>query len=146
MTGLAATYNNLASQLLDGRRDRDADALMIDAAQLSRSTWAQVGTWLHAERAEYLLALCFAAIGNGTDAVGHAKACLEMCEANNADAFERFFGREALGRALLVAGDCTSAARALEEMRALMGGIADEGKRSHAQGALDQLAAAVDPA
>lgn len=143
---LAAAFNNLASQLLDGARGPDADALMLEAAQASRETWAEVGTWINVERGEYVLALCAAAVGDGARAVGHACACLDLCAANEADAFETCFGQEALARGLLAAGEHDAAAAALQAMRALLPRIEDEGNRAFAQSSLDKLQAVVNPA
>jgi len=139
---LAATFNNLASQLLDGPRDDAADALMLEAARLSRSTWSEVGNWLNLERADYLLALCAAKVGDGPQAVSHARSCLALCDANDADAFERFFAHQALGEALRVRGDRGGVQEALGVMQALIGRIADEADRAYAQSALDKLQAA----
>lgn len=144
LKALAAACNNLASQLLDGPREPSADSLMIDAAQASRDTWAETGTWMNVERGEYLLALCAAAVGDTARAVGHAQACLAICDANQADAFERFFGHEALARARRVRGE--SAEAELATLRTLLADIADAGDRSYAQSCLDKLQAFVNPA
>ncbi|HEY0855487.1 MAG TPA: hypothetical protein VGE16_00415, partial [Albitalea sp.] len=138
LKALAAGYNNLASHLLDAPRDAERDALMMQAAKGSRDTWREAGTWLNVERAEYQLALCAAAIGDGEKAVGHARECLAICEANDADAFERFFAREALGRSLLAAGDPAAARGELAAMCALLGSI-DENTRAYPQSSLDKL-------
>ena len=130
---LAAVANNLASQLLDGQRGVHADALMMEAAELAQRRWHQAGTWKNAERADYLLALCAAAIGDGARALRHANACLSLCTAHGADAYELFFAQEALGKASLAAGNRASAQDALARMRELLEGIADEGKRAYAQ-------------
>jgi hypothetical protein len=135
---LAASSNNLATQLLDGPRGPAADALMMEAATLSRSRWGEVGTWLHAERGEYILALCAAAVGDGAKATGHARECLAICKANDADAFERFFGHEALGRSRLACGDRIGMHEQLGAMRALIGTIAED-LRVHAHAALAGL-------
>ena len=140
---LAASCNNLASQLLDGAREPAADALMMETAALSRDTWATVGSWLNAERAEYLLALCAAAIGDGAKAAAHAGACAAICEANAADAFERFFAQEAMARAMLAQADRAAAGTALSCMRELIQGIDDEANRAYAQDVLAKTATAV---
>lgn len=136
---LAACCNNLATLLLDGPREPAADALMMEAAELSRRTWGEVGTWMNAERGDYVLALCAAAVGDGAKAVGHAKDCLAICEANDADAFERFFGHEALGRGLLASRDSAGARGQLAAMQALRAAIGED-NRAYAQSTLDKLA------
>ncbi|HSI59774.1 MAG TPA: hypothetical protein VLA16_19590 [Ideonella sp.] len=124
--GYAATANNAAADLRHGPRgDAARDALMIEAAELSRRAWARVGTWMHTERADYQVALCHAAIGQGAQAVAYAQACLDRCEAEGADASERFFAHEALVHAHRAAGDAAEAARQREHMQALLAGIAD---------------------
>ncbi|HUG22522.1 hypothetical protein [Piscinibacter sp.] len=136
---LAACYHNLAAQLEEGPRGAERDALMMESARLSRSTWAEAGTWVNVERADYMLALCAAATGDGAQAVVHARSCLAVCESNGADAFERFFAHEALGRALAASGDASAAGEQLVRMRGLLGDI-DESNRAYCQGSIDKLA------
>jgi len=140
---LAAAANNLASQLLDGSRGVHADALMMEAAELAQRRWHQAGTWKNAERADYLLAQCAAAIGDGARALRHANACLSLCTAHGADAFELFFAQEALGKASLAAGNRASARDALARMRELLEGIDDEANRAYARAVLDKAQAAL---
>jgi hypothetical protein len=144
LKAFAASCNNLARELLDRPADapRTAafDALMMEAATLSRSTWAEAGTWMNLERAEYLLALCAALLGDTAQALGHARSCLAICEANDADAFERFFAHQALGEAARSGGDAAAARDALAAMRRLLADIADDGNRAYAQSVLDKLA------
>jgi len=137
--GLAASYNNVASLLLDGKRSPEADALMLETATQARSAWAAAGTWLNVERAEYLLAITHAATGHGTQAAEHAKACADICEANAADAFERFFAQEALARALITQGQPEAARQQTTRMQALLADIADEGNRAYAASVLAKL-------
>ncbi|MBI5256959.1 MAG: hypothetical protein HY855_10705 [Burkholderiales bacterium] len=129
----AATANNLASHLRDAlqaggrgaspaRAPADAAraALMLAAAATARRLWAVAGTWLHVERADYQLALCHAAVGDGPAALRHAQACLERCEAEAADALERFFAHEALVHAHCAAGDAAAAGAAVVALQALL--------------------------
>lgn len=135
----AATANNVALELREAwlRRPRVGDpaegahddaahaALMLEAATLSRRAWAAAGTWLHVERAEYQLALCHAIVGQGPQGVLHAQACLAICDAEGADAVERFFAHEALVRAHRAAGDTATAEDSLGRMQALLAEIDD---------------------
>jgi len=139
--GLAASCNNLASQLLDEPRDDARDTLMLEAAHRSRRTWAEVGTWLQVERADFILALCAAKVGDGAQALAHAESCLAICEANNADAFERFFAHQALAEARRAGHDSAGARAAMAPMPALLDAIDDAGSRSYARGVLDKLQA-----
>jgi len=136
---LAASYNNLASLLLDIPRSAEAGQLMLDAAAHARSTWAEVGTWLNVERADYMLSICHAGVGHGARAVEHAQSCLAVCEANAADAFERFFAHEAMARALLADHNKPAALLESQQMQELLPQIADEGNRAYASSVLSKL-------
>lgn len=124
----AASANNVAADLqasgppAGAPRDAAHDALMLQAATLARQAWGHAGTWRHAERAEYRLALCHAVAGHGAAAVLHALRCLEGCTAagDAADAVEHFFAHEALARAHQAAGDTAAAALARTAMAALL--------------------------
>lgn len=138
---LAASYNNLATLLLDQPRgDAMRDALMIEWARLAREQWGRVGTWMNAERADYLLALCHAALGEGDAALQHARACLDACIAHGADAFECFFAHEAMARACVAAHDAAQAADHRARMQALLPQIDGDGNRDYAAGVLAKLA------
>lgn len=106
----------------DTERDADRDALMLQAAAIARRAWASAGNWMHVERAEYRLALCHAAAGNGAAAEHHAGLCLAGCLAAGeaADAVEHYFAHEALVRAHRAAGDAPAASAALQHMAGLL--------------------------
>lgn len=122
----AASANNVAGGLRDGPRgDPARDALMLASAQLARRAWERAGTWLHVERADYFLALCHVALGQGAEAVACARACLSRCDAEGADAYELFFAHECCARAQRAAGDSTQAAAHLAQMQALLAHVED---------------------
>jgi len=131
----AATANNTASDLLAGAgANAERDALMIEAAELARRAWAAAGgTWMNAERADYLLALCHAALGHGSEALAAADACLRCCEANGAEPGELFFAHECSLRAQRAAGNGASAAAQREQMVALLAQISDPGLRGYCE-------------
>lgn len=141
----AASANNVAQDLSAGPRGHAArDRLMLAAAQLSQRAWASAGTWLHQERAEYRLALCHAALGQGEAALAHARRCLAACEAGDgqqpADTVEHFFALEALARAHRAAGKATGAVAATEQMAGLLPGIPlADGLRAWCEQALREL-------
>jgi hypothetical protein len=124
----AVSANNVAMELQTSSppagapRNADRDRLMLQAAAIARRAWGHAGTWRHAERAEYRLALCHAAAGDGDTAVRHARLCLEACEAAGpeADATERFFAHQALAQAHHAAGDAPANARARAGMAMLL--------------------------
>lgn len=148
----AASANNVATELqtsgppAGAPRDAARDALMLQAATIARRAWGHAGTWRHAERAEYRLALCHAAAGQGDAAVRHALLCLAGCEAvgDEADAVEHFFAQEALARARHCAGDAAAAAAARHRMAALLPQIdAADGLRTWCAGVLADVSADV---
>lgn len=133
----ASTANNVAGHLqignlrgdadADAPRDAERDALMLQAAAIARRAWDSAGHWMHAERAEYRLALCHAVAGQGAAAVHHAGLCLAGCETagDAADAVEHYFAHEALVRAHRAAGDAPAAAAALQRMPMLLAQISE---------------------
>jgi hypothetical protein len=118
--------------------------LMLAAAEASRRLWGRAGSWVHAERAEYRLARCHAALGHGVLALAHARACLAGIEAHagdpQADALERLFAHEALAWASRAAGDAAGEAAERERMAALLPQVEDAGLREWAAEALHALA------
>ncbi len=122
---LAAQANNIAADLRAEHRRGDAPhaALMLGCARLARSAWAEAGGWLETERADWQLAMCAAAAGDGALALTAAEACLARCQAEGADAFEHFFAYEALAWAQLASGrpEAARSARAQMDLAALAG-------------------------
>jgi hypothetical protein len=132
---LAATCNNVAGDLREGPcGDGARDTLMLEAAEAARALWGSAGTWVHAERAEYQLARCQAARGDGSHALVHARACLATIEAHaddpQADAAEHFFAHEALAWALRAAGDHAAASAERAKMDLLAHAIDDASLRA----------------
>jgi hypothetical protein len=126
---LAVTANNLASGLEEEpSRSADETAAMLDAAAASREHWGRAGTWLEAERAEYLLSRCHLAAGRPAAALAHAAECVAICARNDADAFERFFAHAALARACRAAGDAEGLAAARDAARAHCDAVAADMK------------------
>ncbi|HSH90545.1 MAG TPA: hypothetical protein VK996_11220 [Ramlibacter sp.] len=121
LRALAIGGNNLAAAL-EEKKDRDAAETegMIAAAEGGLEYWKQAGTWLETERAEYRLARSQLQAGKSQAAVDSAKRCVEVCEANNAPAFEKFFAFAVLAMAHRAADDRKSFAesreRALREL------------------------------
>ncbi len=103
---LAIAGNNLAASL-EQKSDRDPAETqgMIAAAEGGLRYWRLAGTWLEEERAEYRLARSLLQAGKPAAAVEHARRCVDICAANDAPPFERFFGHAVLAIALGRAGD-----------------------------------------
>lgn len=103
---LAIAGDNLAAAL-EEKADRDAFETegMFAAAHGGLQYWKRAGGWLEEERAEYRLARSGLAAQDGAMATDHARRCIAVCEANDAPAFERFFGHAVLALARRATGD-----------------------------------------
>jgi hypothetical protein len=108
LRALAIGGNNLAAVLSD-KPDRDAAETqnMLVAAEGGLTFWRRAGTWLEEERAHWRLAKCHLAAGDTVAACASARDCLDVCQRNDAPAFERFFGYAMLAFAQRAAGDAT---------------------------------------
>ena len=106
LRALAVGGNNLASAL-EGKRDRDDAETrgMVAAAEAALRYWTLAGTWLEEERAHYRLARSLLCARRPHDAVASARRCIDVCERNDAPAFERFFGHAVLAVAHRDAGE-----------------------------------------
>lgn len=122
----ASSANNVAGGLRSAPREPARDTLMVDAAQLARRAWEAAGTWLNVERADWQLAHCLVAAGRADAALAPAQACLARCEAENADAYERFFGHEVLAVVHRARGDAAAAAAQRARMAALLPEVGDD--------------------
>jgi len=104
----AAGLNAVAWALLrkTGRTPAE-DEKMLYAAYASAFHHLETGDAADQQRAEWLLSRVHAALGNGREALRHAKRCMELTEAGHeslAD-FDRAFAFEAWSRANAVAGN-----------------------------------------
>jgi hypothetical protein len=137
---LAVTANNLACTLEEKAQRSPAErALMITAAQAARRFWAVAGTWLETERAEYRLAMTWLQAGDAALARHHAQQCLDIVDANDGAALERFFAWEAIGLAARGGGDATGQAQALQMARTAFAAL-DEADQGWCRASLDKLA------
>jgi hypothetical protein len=128
----AASANNVAGALRDAPRgDAATDALMLAAAQLARRAWERAGTWLHVERADYQLAMCHAALGQGAAAVTHAQACIDRCNAEGAEPDELFFAHECAAHAQHAAGNAAALQQHRAQMQALLARVDDAEMRRY---------------
>lgn len=143
----AAITNNLAGDLRfyhPAHRDDAAYAgMMVDAARLAHAAWHEAGGWLEQQRADYQLALCLAATGDGAEALRYAQSCWRVCTENAADDEECFYALEALGHAQLAAGlkpDAVATRALMAERLARL----DDGARGYAAPQLAALDALLD--
>jgi len=94
---LAVAGNNLSAMLEEQAQLSGAEReTMVFAAEVGLKYWKRAGTWLNEERAQYQLARCLLKAGRADRARHHVEQCIAICEANDAPAFERFFGSAAL--------------------------------------------------
>lgn len=106
LRALAVGGNNLAATL-EGKADRSAleTQAMVTAARAALDSWKQAGTWLEEERAHYRLARSLLQAGDPAAAERSARQCVQVCEQNDAPAFERFFGHAVLALASRAMGN-----------------------------------------
>jgi hypothetical protein len=66
-----------------------------------------VGTGVHHQRGEWMIARVYSVLGSGAAAVRHAKRCLELTEqyADEMEDFDKAFAYEAVARANAIAGN-----------------------------------------
>ena len=103
----AIQYHGKTWDLLDSvERTADEDELMVHTAHASLRHWLDVGTGLHHQRGEWLLARVCSVLRRPQEAERHARRCLALTEAHAglmAD-FDRAFAYEAMARASALAG------------------------------------------
>ncbi|MDR3427445.1 hypothetical protein [Silvimonas sp.] len=129
---LAVTSNNVASEMLEkATLNPPETALMLDAAAAALACWRRCGTWMHEERALYLLALVHNKIGQADIALGHAHAALALIRGNRAQASEETvdeaFLELALAHAYQLTGAAQTSAAHLNQADALASAFVDEG-------------------
>lgn len=140
----AAVANNIAADLrfYHLRGDAPHAALMIEAARLACQAWAAAGGWLEQERADWQLAMCAAAAGEGALALQAAHSGLAACERHGADDYEFCFAQQALAQAALAAADLPLAQQARAAMVQRLAGV-PEANRGYAQRCLEEIDAAL---
>lgn len=125
----AAKLNGEVWDLLEkADRSRAEDELMLHAAHASCCHWLKVGTGLHHQRAEWLIARVYSELGLAEAALRHADRCQELTEMH-ADLMEDFdlaYAHEALARANALAGNRAEALAQLHKAEAAGQAIADD--------------------
>jgi hypothetical protein len=106
LRAMAVAGNNLAASLEEKpKRDAGETRGMVAAAEGGLKYWKLAGTWLEHERAEYRLARSLLQADAAARAVEAAQRCVDVCDANDAPAIERFFAAAVLAVAQRRAGD-----------------------------------------
>lgn len=122
----AVAANQRTWELL-GRDDRtpDDDLHLLDAAHASAYHWRSVGTPLQWQRADWLLARVYCALGWGEQAMVYARRCMLRTEQEGLDGFDRAYAFESLARASAATGDMRKALGYHEQAKALGEAIED---------------------
>jgi len=128
---LAVDLFNHVWALLDlaDRSEADADA-MVHAAHASRWHWGRVGGPEEWAIGEWQCSRVYAVLGRGTEALHHARRCLQVCEEFGIESFVRASAHEALARAHALLGDLDSARRERDRSYALAVGLDDDDDRA----------------
>jgi tetratricopeptide (TPR) repeat protein len=114
---IAISANNLACELEEvAERTPEQDELLELAAKTARRFWEVAGTWNNVQVAEYRLCMSYLALARPEPALEHARAALELCEANQAGPTDLLFAQEALARANHALGRGSAAAAARDAM------------------------------
>ncbi len=128
----AASLNGEVWTLL-GKPDRSQaeDELMIHTAHASCCHWLKVGTGVHHQRAEWMIARVYSEVELGEAALRHARRCQELTQehADLMEDFDRAYAQEALARANAVAGNRAEARQHLQLAEEAGQAIADEESR-----------------
>ena len=137
---LAIAGNNLSAALEEkvARTAAETEG-MVAAARGGLAFWRKAGTWLEEERALYRLARSLLAAGQPGEAALCAQQCARICDENNAPAFERFFARAVLARALREDGRATDYRHARNEALDWFDAVPDE-EREWCEADLAELA------
>jgi hypothetical protein len=89
---IASIASNLASDLLEfDQRTAAHDEALERAALLSHRFWQQAGSWIHQERADYLLALTYNALGRFEEARQAATRALAIIDSHVDEPVDRAF-------------------------------------------------------
>jgi hypothetical protein len=125
----AATLNGEVWGLLE-KADRSPaeDERMIHAAHASCYHWLAVGTGVHHQRAEWLIARVYAELGLADAALRHAYRCQELTEEHTdlMQDFDQAYAYEAVARANALAGNQAEALKHLRLAEAAGQAIADD--------------------
>jgi hypothetical protein len=138
---LAASLFNRVWTLLGSSRGRDEDDEMLHAAHASRFHWGEVGTAAQRARGEWQCARVYAVLGRAEPALHHAGRCLDLCREHSVDMepFDEPAAREAVARALVVAGRSEEARAELAAARQLLDGVDDRDDRAVLERDLDEV-------
>jgi hypothetical protein len=104
----AVDFHGKTWELLEKKvRTPEEQVRMLDYAHASLALWRAAGTAVRHQRGEWLISRVHAVLGDGVQALKHARLCYELLEGNKADMedFDFAFAYEAIGRAYAVNGE-----------------------------------------
>ena len=109
-------------------RTRAEEEIMLHSAHASCCHWLQVGTGVHHQRGEWMIARVYSDLGLAEAALRHANRCRELTRehAGLMEDFDRAYALEAVARANAVAGNRAVALELLELAEAAGQAIADD--------------------
>jgi DNA-binding transcriptional MerR regulator len=131
---------NQTWRLMD-KEDRtpDEDALMIHQAHASLWHWLQDGGPEHNARGEWQVARVYSVLRRGTEALYHARRCVDICERDKIGDWDIAAAYEAMARAYLVSGDREQARQWVEQARQACAEIAEDDERDVILGDVESL-------
>ncbi|MCA9144345.1 MAG: hypothetical protein H6823_06615 [Planctomycetaceae bacterium] len=125
----AVELNNTAWDWLEAENyDARGAERITHAAHASCYHWMQVGGAANHARAACLVANVYAAVGDGPNAIRHARRCIELSKANAGDLadWDWAFAYDVLARAHAAAGETKQADLVRRQAREYGNKIADE--------------------
>lgn len=107
---LGAWCFNRTWELIE-KEDRSAaeDEEMLITTFASRYHWSRVGTPVNFARSEWQIARVYVLLGNASEALRHARRCLEITESAGTGDFDLAFAYEGMARALALSGQVEEA-------------------------------------
>ena len=134
---LAAETFNLTWDLMDrSERTQEEDDLMVHAAHASRYHWGKVGNEVNFERGDWQISRVYAVLGRGSEALHHARSCLDTGIRHEIADFDIAFALEAMARAHAVEGDWDDSERYVDQAMRAAEGIAKNDDREYFLGEL----------
>ena len=102
----ASIFNRIWDLLEKEKRTKHDDETMVHAAHASCYHWLQVGTGLHHQRGEWMIARVYSVLRIAEAALRHANRCLELTHehADLMEDFDQAFAYECMARANALAG------------------------------------------
>lgn len=127
---MAIAANNITSAMLEmDERTPSQNAILERGALAAREFWIKAGDWVNRERADYLCALVYNALGRFDEAAQAATRALSTILANGGEPVDTAFLHVALAGAYRGLGRSEAYARAIETAEKLGSALADEGIR-----------------